>query len=212
MAALLSEAGGISHPILQAESGPHVLQLLNSDPFQLLITNIVLPEVSCLEFIQRMRALHPQMAILVLTTDETPEVLSKMIEAGANDYLVKPFERAGFLSRVRGLLKRFQVPLENQNSGKITLGNLTLNSNSFDAYCGEERVHLTPSEFKLVHSLAIHRGDVLTREQLITLVQGEGIAVIDRAIDTHVFGLRKKLGACGEAIETVRGVGYRIKV
>jgi two-component system phosphate regulon response regulator PhoB len=72
-------------------------------------------------------------------------------------------------------------------------------------------LQLTHSEFKLLLALLRNHGRVLSRDRLIELVQGEGIAVIDRAIDTHVFGLRRKLGEAADLVETIRGVGYRIK-
>ncbi|MGE5087161.1 MAG: winged helix-turn-helix domain-containing protein, partial [Bacillota bacterium] len=75
-----------------------------------------------------------------------------------------------------------------------------------------EPLHLTPSEFKLLGTLVQNQGVVLTREKLIENIQGEGISVVGRTIDTHVFGLRKKLGDWGDRIETIRGVGYRVKM
>ena len=77
--------------------------------------------------------------------------------------------------------------------------------------CAGVSVQLTPSEFKLLQTLALNRGRVLTRESLIDHVQGEGVSVVGRTVDTHVFGLRKKLGDCADVIETVRGIGYRVK-
>jgi two-component system phosphate regulon response regulator PhoB len=77
--------------------------------------------------------------------------------------------------------------------------------------CAGEAISLTPSEFKLLQTLAQNRGRVLTRESLIQHVQGEVVSVVGRTVDTHVFGLRKKLGDCADVIETVRGIGYRVK-
>jgi len=74
-----------------------------------------------------------------------------------------------------------------------------------------EKLLLTPSEFKLLKALMLNQGRVLSRDKLIELVQGEGVSVVDRAIDTHVFGLRKKMGTASDFIETIRGVGYRMK-
>lgn len=119
----------------------------------------------------------------------------------------KPIERMHFRERVRSLTGS---PLP--GSGKFGVGNLTIDSRSFDVYLQGERIHLTPNEFKLLEALLQARGGVLTRDELIRQVQGPGIAVIDRAIDTHIFSLRKKLGAEGARIETVRGEGYRIRI
>ena len=93
----------------------------------------------------------------------------------------------------------------------VMLGNLKIRPDFYEVKCGDDLVQLTPSEFKLLLALSKQQGRVLTRAALIELVQGTGVAVVDRAIDTHIFGLRKKLGVCADVIETVRGVGYRVK-
>jgi DNA-binding response OmpR family regulator len=198
-------------------SAVEALQKLKNEKFDLLILDWVLPETSGIEFIRQVRQLMAEgrvpnaLSILILTARTEPEDLIQALDVGADDYLAKPFDRALLLARVRALLRRL-TPLDATANGekKIVLGALTIHPASDDVFCGAERIHLTPSEFKLLHALACHRGKVLTREKLIALVQGEGIAVIDRAVDTHVFGLRKKLGSCADAIETVRGVGYRV--
>ena len=82
---------------------------------------------------------------------------------------------------------------------------------TYKAFVDNDEVSLTPSEFKLLTTMIQERGRVLTRGRLIEEVQGEGISVIGRTIDTHVFGLRKKLGKYSQLIETIRGVGYRVR-
>src|SRR5262249_12255451 len=94
---------------------------------------------------------------------------------------------------------------------KLQLGELIVDFEQYQVHCGKKEVSLTPSEFKLLSALMKNEGRVLTRERLIDLVQGEGVSVVDRSIDTHVFGLRKKLGKCADVVETIRGVGYRVK-
>ena len=93
----------------------------------------------------------------------------------------------------------------------MKIGALFVDPERFEVRCGSEKIALTASEFKLLLALDRHRGRVLTRENLISLVQGEGVSVVGRAVDTHVFGLRKKLGNCADFVETIRGIGYRIK-
>jgi two-component system phosphate regulon response regulator PhoB len=93
----------------------------------------------------------------------------------------------------------------------LTLGDLHIDTEAYMVTQGGQEIRLTYSEFKLLVALAQNQGRVLSRERLIKLVQGEGVTVIDRAIDTHVFGLRKKLGSAAELIETIRGVGYRVR-
>ena len=196
--------------ITPASSGFEALQILARSQFELMIMDWMLPELSGLDFLKQVRLKYPfeDLDVLVLTKDSAPEAHLQVIETGATDYLVKPFDRNTLLMRVNALLRRNQ---EVENPCKINLGKIVLDTRSFDVYCGSDRIHLTPSEFKLLHALAERRGSVLTREKLIELVQGQGIAVVDRAVDTHIFGLRKKLGDSADEIETVRGVGYRIK-
>ena len=115
------------------------------------------------------------------------------------------------MARVRALLRRAVRPEAPASEAIIRLGELAINSESYEVSCQGQPLSLTASEFKLLLALAQNRGRVLTRDRLIDCVQGIGVTVVDRAIDTHVFGLRKKLGPCADVIETVRGVGYRIR-
>ena len=123
-----------------------------------------------------------------------------------------PYQRGQLVSRVRALRGRFNGEDEKQvqKEGHYTFGKFRLNVHTSDFYQDDIRTHLTPSEFKLLETLFRRRGTILTRDQLIEEVQGAGVVVIDRAIDTHVFSLRKKLGEFSTLIETVRGIGYRI--
>ena len=89
-------------------------------------------------------------------------------------------------------------------------GDIELNLDSHEALCAAKPLKLTVSEFRLLEALLKGRGSVMTRERLIERVQGHDVNVIERTIDTHVFGLRKKLGKCAEVIETIRGIGYRV--
>lgn len=95
---------------------------------------------------------------------------------------------------------------------EVAIHGLKINFKTYEISYQNEPLHLTPSEFKLLGTLVQNQGVVLTREKLIENIQGEGISVVGRTIDTHVFGLRKKLGEWGDRIETIRGVGYRVKM
>lgn len=213
LAAQLRETGIQCVPV---GSPREVRAQLPTTQVQVWVTDMVFPEVRLEEMIREVRSWSPKTQILVLVpaieTEAAETEVVRLIEAGATDFLVKPFERKALVSRVQGLLRRIGQPSSPEGApATLSIGELTLNASSFDVYCGSERAPLTPSEFKLLQALMRERGAVLSRDQLIALVQGAGIVVVDRAVDTHVASLRKKLGPCGSFIETVRGVGYRIR-
>jgi DNA-binding response OmpR family regulator len=166
----------------------------------------MLPGLSGLELCKKMAGKIP--ILMVTARADTSDVVLGL-EMGADDYITKPFEIPVFLARVRSILRRSLQG--NQPQTKLQSGNLVVDLESHSVVCDKTEIQLTSSEFKLLVALMKNQGRVLSRNKLIELVQGQGVAVIDRAIDTHVFGLRKKLGDCAETIETIRGVGYRVK-
>jgi DNA-binding response OmpR family regulator len=202
------------HETTVTDNGEEALRLLAKDPFKLLVLDWMLPGVSGLDLCKKIRQdENPELAgvpILMVTARAHPTDIVVGLEVGADDYLTKPFDLPVFLARVRALLRRAHSP-EDVNARVIEAGDLTVDLDAYEVKCGKKDLQLTPSEFKLLAALMKNRGRVLTRERLIDLVQGEGVTVVDRAIDTHVFGLRKKLGKCSEVVETIRGVGYRIR-
>jgi two-component system phosphate regulon response regulator PhoB len=161
----------------------------------------------------------------MLTAKSEPQDIVEGLDAGADDYLPKPFESSVLIARVRALSRRLKLPdssaaltspvgtkaVSKMVFETIRLGELSLYPETYEVKCGQDPILLTPSEFKLLMALAKSQGRVLTRDSLISQVQGDGVSVVGRTVDTHVFGLRKKLGACADVIETVRGVGYRVK-
>ncbi len=194
------------------ENGEEALKKMQTTQYQLLILDWMLPGISGLELCKKLRAekkVKPLTPILMVTARAQTSDIVLGLEVGADDYLTKPFEIPEMLARVRALLRRSSL-LAEPDTDRIQIGQLLLDAEKHEVRCAKIEVSLTPSEFKLLHALMKNSGRVLTRERLIELVQGEGVSVVDRAIDTHVFGLRKKLGACGDLVETIRGVGYRV--
>jgi two-component system phosphate regulon response regulator PhoB len=175
----------------------------------------MLPGVSGLDLCKKWRAGQDTYAskvpIFMVTARAHTSDIVLGLEMGADDYITKPFELPLFLARVRALLRRASLTQGKVAENKVNIGDLTIDTTTYQVTCGKKDIQLTPSEFKLLSSLMKNRGRVLTRERLIDLVQGEGVTVVDRTIDTHVFGLRKKLGKCSDVVETIRGVGYRVK-
>ena len=204
--------------IEEVDGGEKAIRLLETqaDAYALAIFDWMLPGMSGLELTKRLRdgksSSLKTLPILMVTAKAEPVDIVLGLEAGADDYITKPFELSVLLARVRALLRRTQLtPVQASEAKELVLGELRIDLDAHEVRCQNEAVSLTPSEFKLVTALVQNQGKVLTRTKLIDLVQGSGVAVVDRTVDTHVFGLRKKLGPCGDLIETVRGVGYRVK-
>jgi len=196
------------HETVGVDNGEEALKLIQQAKFDLIVLDWMLPGLSGLEVCKKINRQAPTLMVTA-RADSTDIVLG--LEMGADDYITKPFEIPVFLARVRALLRRARESSQPQSDPNIlTMGNLKVDLDAHTATCSDATLQLTPSEFKLLTALMRNQGKVLSREKLIELVQGQGVVVVDRAIDTHVFGLRKKLGSCSEYIETIRGVGYRV--
>jgi DNA-binding response OmpR family regulator len=198
--------------VVAVENGEEALRKLAVEKFALVLLDWMLPGVSGLEICKRLRSspASERVSILMVTARADSADVIAGLDAGADDYITKPFELPVFLARVRALRRRYETHGEKEKR-KLQNGNLNLDLDAYEVFCGDTQLQLTPSEFKLLSALMQNEGRALSREKLIDLVQGENVTVVDRAIDTHVFGLRKKLGACSDVIETIRGVGYRVR-
>lgn len=195
------------------DNGEEALRLISKNKYSLLVLDWMLPGISGLDLCKKIRAeklVTASTCILMVTARAQAADIVLGLEVGADDYLTKPFDLSVFLARVRALFRRALQGSVSEDENRIEIDGLVIDCDTHEVRCGKSPADLTPSEFKLLFALMKNRGRVLTRDRLIQLVQGEGVSVIDRAIDTHVFGLRKKLGDYGSLIETIRGVGYRV--
>jgi two-component system, OmpR family, phosphate regulon response regulator PhoB len=194
-----------------AESG---LEKIAQQSYALVVVDWMLPGLSGVEFIERLKLKNNTASILMVTAKTEPADIVNGLGKGADDYLTKPFEPSVFIARVKALLRRHEsITAESlPRERKIKIGDLTINFDTYDVRLLGEKLHLTPSEYKLLSTMIQKRGKVLTRDELIEQVQGEGVSVVGRTVDTHVFGLRKKLGSWSDQIETLRGIGYRVKI
>jgi two-component system, OmpR family, phosphate regulon response regulator PhoB len=200
--------GREGYQVDEARDGEEGLRKAQAGAYDLLILDWMLPGASGLDLTRAFRKAGNHPPILMVTARIEPADIVLGLEAGADDYVTKPFEIPVLTARVRALLRRASSAAP---GNRLQLGGLTVNPDSYEATLDGVPLSLTRYEFRLIAALIENRGRVLTRERLIDLVQGSEVSVVDRAIDTHVFGLRKKLGAQGNLIETVRGVGYRVR-
>jgi two-component system phosphate regulon response regulator PhoB len=132
------------------------------------------------------------------------------LELGADDYVTKPFRLRELVARVRGVLRR-QTPLPSEDTELIVVHEISIDPARHEVRVCGRGVDLSSTEFRVLQILARRPGWVLTRAQIAAAVHGEDAVVTDRSVDVQVFALRKKLGPAADKIETVRGVGYRLK-
>jgi two-component system phosphate regulon response regulator PhoB len=200
------EEGFSVHTAHSLKSAKEVFLSLDGQ-VDLLLCDFRIPETSLEELLPALRELaRTPFRVLAITDSMGDPNPARMESLGVDGTIRKPVERLKLRERIRSL-----VGDGPSRQGQIRSGGVFLDSRSFDVLVEGDRVHLTPNEFKLLEALMEARGAVLAREELILRVQGRGVAVVDRAIDTHVFSLRKKLGPAGFCIETVRGEGYRFR-
>ncbi len=197
--------------VTECASAVDAMQEVKKTNFRLVVLDWMLPGMSGIDFLQNIRNENLKMNVLMVTAKTEPEDIVRGLEQGADDYLTKPFEPTVLLARVRALLRRSEVTAPDQNKEQWEVAGLKMDMKTYEVSLNDEPLHLTPSEFKLLATMVQNQGRVLTRDHLIENIQGEGINVIGRTIDTHVFGLRKKLGTWSDKVETIRGVGYRVR-
>lgn len=202
-----------------AFDGLEAREKILNDSYDLILLDRMFPEGSGLSLLREIRETSDT-PIIFVTALSTPEHIIEGLEAGADDYVTKPFDERVLVSRIKSVLRRYELqkaestatsgPAEGVDKAWISVGPISVNSQAFEARLNEEKLALTRSEFLLLEALIQQKGCVLTRQQLIKTVQGDGVNVTGRTVDTHIFGLRKKLEEASDLIETIRGVGYRM--
>ncbi len=200
--------------IEQVDSCEKARFLFESKKYELILLDWMLPGEQGIDLLKTIKSSQNQNAkssFLMMTAKSDSESIVQGLEAGADDYVTKPFDFQILKARIKNILNRkMQEPQSSVNVDVIQWLGLTIDFAKVDVLLNNESIHLTPSEFKLLGYLIKSQGRVLTRDQLIDLIQGQDVSVTGRTIDTHVFALRKKLGSWGDHIETIRGVGYRV--
>jgi len=177
---------------------------LDSEDYDLLVLDLGLPKLSGMELLKSVRAKRASLPVLILTARDTVADRVAGLNAGADDYLVKPFDLDELIARLNALLRRSagQVELTLQH------GAIELTPASHQVRLAGTDVSMSAREFSLLHTLLLHAGRVHSREQLEQTLYGWGEEVESNAIEVHVHHLRKKLGS--DLIRTLRGVGYVI--
>lgn len=201
-----------------ADSAEEALECLQREEIGCMVLDLMLPGMSGSELCALLKKgevkKNSAIPIIMLTAKGEEEGVVAGLDHGADDYITKPFSPKVLVARIKAVLRRSQLPekaTDEERKLVITIAGLEIDKGRHEVRLNGEEIHLTMTEFGILALLAGKPGWVFTRQQLIDSVRGYDFLVTPRAMDVQIFGLRKKLAEAGEAIETVRGIGYRFK-
>jgi len=193
-------------------TGEDALKSARSKTPDVILLDLMLPGMDGLAVCRELREdpKTKQIPIVIVSAKGEESDIVSGLELGADDYITKPFSPKVLVARVRAVLRRREraTPADDE---VLRVHDIVIHPGRHEVLVGDDRVDLTFTEFRILHTLARRPGWVYTRYQIVASIHGEHYPVTDRAVDVQIAGLRKKLGDAGEYIETVRGVGYRFK-
>jgi two-component system, OmpR family, phosphate regulon response regulator PhoB len=206
----LRQAG---HDVVSVQEGQRALDEIRRHRPDLVVLDIMLPDLSGVEVCRRLRREPATQHLPVLMVTAKGEEVDRVVgfEVGADDYLVKPFSPRELVLRVEAILRRSRPADRAGERESFTFGALTIDVPAHRVTVEDEEVVLTALEFRLLLDLASRRGRVQSRDALLERVWGYTAGIETRTVDTHVKRLREKLGPASDYIETVRGIGYRLR-
>lgn len=205
--------------VITANDGQIAYQLGLEEELDMIILDLMLPKMDGIEVCKKLREKQVQTPILMLTAkdDEFDKVLG--LELGADDYMTKPFSPREVVARVKAILRRTHPPIlssqpiENDEN-KLSIGELVIYPEKFEAYIHQQQLELTPKEFELLLYLVENKGKVLTREVLLNAVWNYDFVGDTRIVDVHISHLRDKIEHNSRKpvyIKTIRGLGYKLE-
>ena len=197
--------------VCSALDGEEGLAWIKKEVPDLVLLDLMLPGLDGIEICRKLKTDYSTRSIpIIMVTakgEESDIVLG--LGMGADDYMVKPFRPRELIARIRSVLRRGDFIEEGE--GLVSIDKLVIDINRHEVKLEGKKIILTATEFKLLHFLASHPGQVLTRENLLNHVSSDDTFIIDRNIDVHIRSIRKKLNKHRELIETIHRVGYRFR-
>jgi len=200
------------YQVVCAATGEKAVDKAQKEKPDLIVLDLLLPGIDGLQVARNLKndvgTRHIPIIMLTAKGEEADVVTG--LELGADDYITKPFSPRVLLARIRAVFRRHDK--KNEDDGSIVqINEIRIHPGRRSVTVNDNPVELTYTEFQVLYYLAKRPGWVFTRTQIVDAVRGSDYPVTDRSVDVQIVGLRKKLGACGDHIETVRGVGYRFK-
>ena len=190
--------------------GISMLKALESETPELIILDIMLPEMDGVEILKKIRAdkRYKNIPIIMATAKGTEMDKIGGLNSGADDYLVKPFGVMEMVARVKAVLRRMA---KGKDEGTLVVGNISMKEKEHMVFVKGEKVELTHKEFEMLKFFMEHREVVFSRDELMNNIWGIAYVAETRTVDMHIKTLRQKLGSAGGQIKTVIGVGYRLE-
>lgn len=173
---------------------------------QVVVLNAFLPEMNGWEVTEHLQSNHPDTPVMMITTQSSSEQMLHAFSLGVDDYMIKPIDLREFEARIRVMIRR------NGLSTPLIRGDLAIQLSTRSVFVAAQRISLSPLEFELLRTLALHPGRIWSRSDLLQAVWGEDYFGVDRTVDVRVATIRRKLGERpdgGQYIETIRNHGYR---
>jgi len=197
--------------ILSRDGEKGIEKAKNEKP-DLVLLDLMLPGIHGLDVCKILKTDSSlnKLSIIMLTALGQEEDIIKGLEAGADDYITKPFSFKILFARIKSVLRRKKTK-ESSNKDPVNLYGVKIDPQTRQVIINENELKLTFTEFQILYLLASHPGWVFTRYQIINKIRSDNNSVTDRSVDFQIVGLRKKMNNLGKLIETIRGVGYRFK-
>ena len=191
------------------DNGYDFFRQFEAEPPNMVLLDIMLPDMDGMEILRKIRGEKDNIdvPIIMLTAKTASMDKVKGLNDGADDYITKPFDVLELVSRINAVLRR----TGNKKNDVLKIGKIVIETEKRKVTVDNKIVALTYKEFELLRVLVENKGKVLTREKLMSLVWETDVEFETRTVDVHIRTLRQKLGDCGEYIETVRNVGYKIE-
>jgi two-component system alkaline phosphatase synthesis response regulator PhoP len=197
--------------VIGAGDGESGLSKVAGEKPDVIVIDLMLPGMDGLEVCRSLRAENGTsgIPIIMLTAKASESDRIVGLELGADDYVTKPFSPRELIARIKALLRRSSG--FSKQSSVIRRGDLSIDPASHEVCCGDKKMSLTATEYRLLQFLASHPGYVYSRNAIIDGALGRDVTVLERTVDVHIMSLRRKLGKCGKWIETIRGFGYKFR-
>ena len=207
---LISEALSLSEiTAVQAADGLEALSFLRRERFDLLILDINMPKLDGLALLEKLRTEGMSVPVLMLSARADKADINQGLRTGADDYLTKPFSIEELVLRVKAIMRRSKGEVAEVKV--LTCGPISMDFSKYSVKFNDQPVDLSPTEFKLLEQLILHRGNVVTKETLLSEVWEIDFKSNSTVVDTYISYLRKKLHIDGfDGIKTVRGIGLQI--